>query len=250
MMELVVLGAGTALPVPGKSPAGHLLWVDGTPMLFDIGPGTIARLSTAGVSYQDLEYLLLTHHHSDHTLDLVTLLQANDSTPGWTRERALHLIGCPGTRDFYDGLMRLYSGIAPQTYPFKLDEIGTETRAFPFGTLQAAFTGHTNNSVAYRLQAAGKTFVYSGDATDTPDLIALARDADLFLCECSFPSGWASAEHLNAEQVGRLAQAAGVKQLVLTHQYPPALGVDLAAQVRAHYVGTVTVASDGMRFVV
>lgn len=248
-MELVILGAGTALPVPGKSAAGHLLRVGETPLLFDIGPGTIARLSAAGVSYRDLEYVFLSHHHSDHTLDLVTFLQANDSTPGWTRQRPLHIIGCPGTRQFYQKLMEVYPGIAPQTYQLDLREIETQRTILPFGALQAAFTRHTENSMAYRLEAEDKTFVYSGDAVETAELVALARGADLFVCECSFPKGWASAEHLNAAQVGRIARAAGVKQVVLTHQYPPALAVDLAAQVRDEYDGPVTVASDGMRLV-
>lgn len=248
-MELVILGAGTALPLPDKSTAGHLLRVGETPLLFDIGPGTIARLAAAGVSYRDLEYVFLTHHHSDHTLDLVTFLQANDSTPGWTRRRPLHLIGCPGTQQFYQQLMEVYPGIAPQTYQLDLRQVETQSMILPFGTIQAAFTRHTENSVAYRLEAENKAFVYSGDAIETPELVALARGADLFVCECSFPNGWTSAEHLNATQVGRIACAAGARQVVLTHQYPPALAVDLAAQVRQEYDGPVIVASDGMRLV-
>src|SRR5512143_1075017 len=101
-MRLTILGAGTAIPLPGFSPAGHLVLIGDQPLLFDIGPGTLARLAAAGIDYRDLDHLFLTHHHSDHTLDLVTLLQDYDSTPGWVRRKPFHLIGCRGTQAFYE----------------------------------------------------------------------------------------------------------------------------------------------------
>ncbi len=62
-----------------------------TSVLMDAGPGTLARLAAAGVSYRDLEYVLVSHLHADHTLDLVTLLQATNAIPEWTRTRPLNL---------------------------------------------------------------------------------------------------------------------------------------------------------------
>ncbi|MCI0475547.1 MAG: MBL fold metallo-hydrolase, partial [Anaerolineales bacterium] len=104
MLHLTILGAGTGVPMPRRSPAGVLVQIGATPLLFDLGPGTLPRLDAAGVSYRDLEYVFLTHLHPDHTLDLAMLLQALNSTPGYTRERALHLIGCPGTQSLYENL--------------------------------------------------------------------------------------------------------------------------------------------------
>ena len=104
-MHLTILGAGTGVPIPQHSPAGVLIQIGATPLLFDLGPGTLSRLNAAGVSYRDLEYVFLTHLHPDHTLDLVMLLQALNWTPGFVRERTLHLIGCPGTQSLYEGLL-------------------------------------------------------------------------------------------------------------------------------------------------
>ncbi len=249
-MELTILGAGTAIPSPRRNAAGALVRVGATPLLFDIGPGTVARLAVAGVSYRDLEYVFLTHHHSDHTLDLATFLQVNDSTPGWTRTRPVHLVGCRGTKEFCARLLDVYPGIAPQSYALDIREVGAERVEFGAWTIEAAPTGHTGSSIAYRVEAGGKAIIYTGDATESGELARLARGADVFVCECAFPRGYPTPDHMTADAVGRIARTAGVKRVLLVHLYPPALAVDIAAQVRAEYAGEVIVAVDGTRVVV
>ncbi|MDA4629685.1 hypothetical protein NZA98_00900, partial [Escherichia coli] len=59
---------------------------------------------------------------------------------------------------------------------------------FPGFVIETALTGHTDNSLAFRLEANGRVFVYSGDAIESAALAGLARKADLFACECSFPT--------------------------------------------------------------
>jgi ribonuclease BN (tRNA processing enzyme) len=246
MIRLVILGAGTAIPVPGYSPAGYLVQIENLPLLVDIGPGTLSRLAEAGVDYRLLDTVLITHHHSDHTLDLVTLLQAYDSTPGWTRTDPLHLIGGIGTAKFYDQLMAAYPGIAPSSYNLELREITEESLDFPSWKLSTALTGHTSYSLGYRLETGGKSIVFSGDAVLTPGLVNLARQADVFICECSFPGRAAPSEHLAAEQVGWIAREAGVKRLLLVHLYPPARDADVVSQVRREFAGLVEIAYDGL----
>ena len=246
-MDLTILGAGTAIPTPQSSPAGVLVRVGATPLLFDLGPGTMARLASAGVSYREIEYIFLTHLHSDHTLDLVTFLQINDSTPGWMRTRPIHLTGCRGTQHFYDQLMQVYPGIAPQSYTIDIREVGTERIAFDGWTIETAKTGHTGSSIAYRIEAEDHVVVYTGDARENPELTHIARDADVFVCECAFPSGYPTNDHMTADAVGRVAQSARVRKVVLNHLYPPALDVDIVAQVREIYDGKIVVAVDGMQ---
>jgi ribonuclease BN (tRNA processing enzyme) len=246
-MQITILGAGTAIPTPQRSAAGILVRIGGTPLLFDMGPGTLARLAAAGVSYRDLEYIFLTHLHSDHTLDLATFLQANDSTPGWTRTRPVHLIGSRGTRRFYAQLMQTYPGIAPQSYALDIHELGAARVPFGAWTIETAHTGHTESSIGYRIEAEDKTIIYTGDAKDNPELVRLARDADLFVCECAFPRGYPTIDHMTADAVGRIAHAANAKRVVLNHLYPPALKVDIVAQVRAAFSGEIIVAVDGMQ---
>lgn len=249
-MELVILGAGTAIPTPHRSAAGVLVRVGEIPLLFDMGPGTLARLALAGVSYRDLEYLFLTHHHPDHTLDLATFLQVNASTPGWTRTRPAYLLGARGTPEFYERMLDTYPDLAPQSYTLGIREVAATRLAFDAWTLETALTGHTPTSIGYRVEAEGQVVVYSGDATERVELAQLARGADIFVCECAFPRDYPTEDHMTADAVGRVARAAKVKRVVLIHLYPPALAVDIAAQVRAEYAGEIVVAVDGLQIVV
>ena len=249
-MELTILGAGTAVPTPQRSAAGVLVRVGETPLLFDMGPGTLARLAAAGISYRDLEYVFLTHLHSDHTLDLVTFLQVNDSTPCWTRTNSLHLTGCRGTQKLYEQLMSAYPGFPPKAYTLQIRELGAERVDFGAWTIETALTQHTGSSIAYRVEAEGKVVVYTGDTLESDDLKRLARGADVLVCECAFPRGWSTADHMTADAVGRVARAADAKRVVLTHLYPPAQVVDIAAEVRQEYAGEIVVAVDGTRVTV
>ncbi|OGO34913.1 MAG: hypothetical protein A2Z16_06730 [Chloroflexi bacterium RBG_16_54_18] len=246
MIRLVVLGAGTAIPMTGYSPAGHLVQSDAGFLLVDIGPGTLSRLAAAGVDYRELEQILITHHHSDHTLDLVTLIQAYDSTSGWVREEVLHLTGGRGTGELFDQLMLTYPGIGPTSYRVEIHEMMQETLEFSGWEVRSALTGHTPDSLGYRLEVEGKVVVFSGDATLTKDLVTLADQADIFVCECSFPGSSGAGDHLAAEQVGWIAAKARVKKLVLVHMYPHTLKSDLQAQIGKEYSGQVVVAMDGL----
>ena len=246
-MDVTILGAGTAVPTARRSTAGVLVRVGETPLLFDLGPGTLARLAEAGVSYRDLEYVFLTHLHSDHTLDLVTFLQVNESTPGWTRARPVHLTGCRGTQRFYEQLMSAYSGCAPRSYALDIRELGAERVEFGAWSIETALTRHTGASLAYRIVAEGRAVVYTGDTVESDELKRLARGADVLICECAFPRGWSTPDHMTADAVGRVACAANARRVVLTHLYPPAQAVDIAAQVRQEYDGEIIVAVDGTR---
>jgi ribonuclease BN (tRNA processing enzyme) len=247
-MEIILLGTGTAVPVKQHSPAALVVIADGVQLLFDIGPGTLSRLEQAGLVYTRLNHLLLTHFHPDHTLDLATLLLVFNYAPGAVRSMPFEITAPFGVEDFLQRMLQLYPELTPSEYELRLNHVRRD--AFSIGNISilSAPTGHTPESVAYRVEQAGRSMVYSGDAAPQGELAQLAQSADLLICECSFPSGWQTQEHLNADNVGRIAQQAGVKSLLITHCYPPALAVDLIGQIRAHYAGELQLAMDGLHF--
>lgn len=244
-LELTVLGAGTAIPYPNFSPAGYLITIDQIPLLLDAGPGTIARLADQGVSYQELDYVLISHLHTDHALDLLTLLQANNATPGWLRSKDLTVIGCKGIKEFLEKQFQLFEYTEPESYVLHIIEMGDESLGFESFTLSSLFSGHNSNSLAYRISDGKKSLVYSGDAYNLDNLARLADRADLLLSECSFPDGWETTDHLTPSRIGILAQNARVKRIVLSHRYLPAIQADVVSQVKAHYQGEVIAAVDG-----
>ncbi|MEJ2264044.1 MAG: ribonuclease Z [Anaerolineales bacterium] len=244
-MKITVLGAGTCIPHENFSTAGYLVMLDGFPLLLDAGPGTIARMAAHGVSYQELDVVLITHLHPDHVLDLLTLLQANNATPGWSRQKSLTIIGCQGIQTFLEAQFRLFDGLEPETYSLKIYEMGAELINFESWNVTSVFSMHTPASLAYRISHQGKALVYSGDAASPDNLTHLAREASLLLCECSLPRGWETADHLSPQQIGILAQKARVERVVLTHRYPQSIEADVVSDVKAYFDGEVMAAIDG-----
>jgi ribonuclease Z len=248
-MEIILLGTGTAVPLAGHTPAAILLKSSGLTALLDMGPGAVHRLAAQGFDPSRLEQIFLTHLHSDHTLDLVTFIQMNDSTPSFERTAPLYLTGCRGTRRLYENLMQVYPGISPQSYALHIREMVEERFDLNGVSVSSCLSGHTPDSLCYRFDTPQGSLVYTGDCVLSPALEHLCANVDLLICECSFPAGWQTSDHMNAEAVGKLASRAQVRQLVATHLYPPAATVDLAAQIREFYAGRVSIAQDGARFV-
>lgn len=245
VFNLTVIGAGTVLPCALRSPSCHLLQVGNRNFVFDLGPGSLPRLAAAGMDYREIETVFISHLHPDHVMDIVTLLQATNATPGWNRTRNLTMIGCRGLKEFVRQLLMIFRDAVPETYVLDIIELDVGRHEIAGLVVEAALTGHTSNSLAFRIEAQGKVFVYSGDATDVPELIALARDADLFLCECSFPEGYQTDDHLTSATAARLADNAGVKHLVLTHTYPTTDHAMTLQEAGKAFDGQITVAIDG-----
>jgi len=107
---------------------------------------------------------------------------------------------------------------------------------------------HSLPGVALRITAGGRTLAYSGDTGPCPEVLDAARQADLFLCEATLRDGDGPGirlGHLTGGEAGRLAAAAGVHRLVLTHFFPTLDPQERAAEARAHFGGRVEVAREG-----
>ena len=79
------------------------------------------------------------------------------------------------------------------------------------------------------------------------NLVEIALNADLMICESAFPDDCKVSGHLTPSLAGNIAQAAGVKRLVLTHFYPACENVDIENQCRSTYNGSIILATDLMR---
>ncbi len=203
-------------------------------------------MEAQGANYQDLEFVLNSHLHADHVLDLLMLLQAYNATPNWTRSEKLTVIGCQGIKNFLEEQIRLLDGLKPETYQLQICEMGAETMHFEGWILESALSLHTPSSLAFRISTKDKSLFYSGDASSVDNLIDLAKGVDLMLCECSFPQGWETPDHLSPYQIGMLAEKANAKRVVLTHRYPQAIQDDVISQVKTSYSGEVIGAIDGL----
>lgn len=244
-MKLIVIGAGTVLPAVSRSPSCHLLHVGSRAFVFDLGPGSLPRLAAVGMDYREIDTLFISHLHPDHVLDIVTLLQATNATPGWSRSSTLTIYGCRGLKEFISRLLNVFRDAVPETYRLDIVELEVGRHEIAGGLVEVALTGHTSNSLAFRIEAGDMSFVYSGDAADVQELASLARKADIFLCECSFAKGYLTEDHLTSASAARLARAAKVRHLVLTHTYPATEHTEILSEAARIFSGKITVAVDG-----
>jgi ribonuclease BN (tRNA processing enzyme) len=114
--------------------------------------------------------------------------------------------------------------------------------------IKSAPTNHTEGSLAYRVEAEGRSLVYSGDTDESDSLVDLARGADLLVLEAANP--FKVPGHLTPAEAGRLAAKAGVGRVLLTHFYPPCDAVDVVALAAQEFSGEVLRAEDGLRLTV
>lgn len=130
-----------------------------------------------------------------------------------------------------------------------------------------------DKSYSYRFDAPDRSVVFCGDSGPSEALTRLAHKADVLVCEVNDLDASMQAltattrmppqvlagvrahmakKHMTAEELGRLAQKAGVKSVVLTHISPGLDGETDASRytdgVRQHYQGPVIAGRDLMEF--
>ncbi len=246
-MKVTILGSGTGVPRLERGAPGYFLQFGNNTALLDSGPGTLQRLLAVGGDYRFLDALFYTHTHPDHITDFIPLLFALKYTPGFQRKTPLRVFGSPVLRDYFRRAVHLH-GDWLKELPFDL--IWTiDKKEFTFGSMQVqtAEMNHSVPTVGYRLTAdSGLSLVFSGDTDVTPSLISLARNADWALFECSFPDDQKIEGHLTPTEAAKIASAAGVKNLILTHLYAPCDAADPISVCRSHFSGSVQLARDGM----
>jgi ribonuclease BN (tRNA processing enzyme) len=246
-MEITILGSGTGMPSLKRNASGISIKIEKDNLLFDTGPGTIKRLLEIAITYHDINYIFYTHFHTDHTLDLATLLFAA-RYPLSLRTKKLTIFGSPGLEKFYNGLLNLYGDvIRPETYQVILREIKKQTLEFDAFRIDVMPMQHTPESIGYRVESRGKSIVYSGDTDRCQNLVQLGQNADILILECSFPNEIKVPGHLVPQEAGKIAQECNCKQLILLHLYPVCQEDEIMKQAEKNFSGKIIVAYDLMK---
>jgi len=250
-MEITILGSGTSVPLADRASPSVAIFIDGRFILLDIGPGTVRQLAIAGLKYQDIDYIVISHFHPDHTADLIHFFFATRYPPVLEERKPFTIVAPKGFDQFLELLKKPYGRWLD--LPERLmstEELKTgaeDSREFGGFKLSSAPVNHTPQSLGYRIEDnSGKSIAYSGDTGYCEGIVELARDADLLILESSFPNDEAIAGHLTPSEAGDIATRAGVKKLLLTHFYPEILTTDIEAQCRKTYQGDLVLATDFM----
>ena len=216
-VRLTVLGACGAWPGAGQACSGYLVEHGGFRLLLDVGYATVPQMLQQA-SADSIDAVFVSHGHPDHCADLNPLLRArvlrDDPAP------PLPVYALRGALDAVLALDR--PGMLDRAYLLHEFTAGDELSIGPFRA-ETRLLPHSVPNAGVRLAADGRVLAYTGDTGPSPDVVALARHADLLLAEATYvdrvPED--SRRHLSsALQAGLQAAEAGVRHLVLTHLQP------------------------------
>jgi len=274
--RLILLGTGGG-PRPRKESmaSAQVLVIDDALYVVDCGDGVARQLVMAGLALPKLRHVFITHHHSDHNADYGNLLLLAWASGLRTR---VDTWGPPPletmTRLFFEmnaydiGIRIADEGrvpLAPLVHAHEFSEGGIVLRDEHVKvTCTLVDHGMVKPAFAYRFDTADRSIVISGDTNRSENLVRLAQGADVLVHETLYvpavdrlvarvPNASTLKKHIieahtAVEDCARVATAAGVKTLVLSHLVP-ADDPTVTAQTwldaaRPHFKGRIIVAHD------
>jgi ribonuclease BN (tRNA processing enzyme) len=277
--RVILLGTkgGPRVGEAGRSNPSTLILVEDVPYVVDCGSGVSRQLISAGISLNRLRYIFITHHHSDHNLEYGPLLYN-----AWITGLPLQVdaYGPAGlrkmTQDFFNyQKFDIDTRIVDEGRPDPRKVVVAHDFNKPGLVMQndkvkvtSCLVRHPpiKQAYAYRFDAQDRSVVVSGDTAFSPELADFAKGAHVLVHEVMYlpgvealisrlPNAKRLREHLMAahtlpEDVGRIAERAGVGILVLSHFVP---GDDAsitdeqwAECARKHFKGRIVVGKDLM----
>jgi ribonuclease BN (tRNA processing enzyme) len=220
-VKLTVVGCAGSFGGPVGATSCYLLEADGFKVVLDLGSGALGELAKHTDIYDGVDAVILSHLHPDHCIDMCGYYVARNYRPEGAPPR-LPVWGPAGT----PSRMAAAYGLPEDpgmTGPFDFRVLNAGA-TFDVGPLRVTVdrTVHPIEAYGMRIEHEGKVFTYSGDSGLCENLVKLARNADLFLCEASFQEGRDDAPevHLTGKQAAEHAERADTHRLLITH-IPP-----------------------------
>jgi ribonuclease BN (tRNA processing enzyme) len=269
-VALQVLGSGGPIADDGRASSGYLVWVDGrSRVLIDAGGGTFLRFGEAGARFVDLDFVGLSHFHTDHSADFPALLKSGNFSG---REAPLPVAGpgpggpFPGLAAWLDSMLAAGTGAYGYLSGY-LDGSGRLVKLLPHEvardvdkavrvldgdvTIDALPVPHgIVPALGFRVSVGDASIVFASDQNGSSDAFTdFARGASVLVMHLPIPegaTGTALQLHARPSRVGRIAAEAGAGKLVLSHFMGRSLR-DLDGNVgvvRSAYGGSVVVAND------
>ena len=266
-----VLGSGGPELQDKRASSAYLVWQDGRALvLLDAGGGSALRFGESGAQMSQLDVILFSHFHVDHSGDFAALIKSS-----WfeDRNRPLPIYGPAGNAfmpstsefvaDFFGDQHGAYRYLSELLVPgehgsYLMRPHNIEGSAKPVEIFRNADVAvyavrviHGGvPALAWRIELAGKRIVFSGDTNGEGEgLMQLAANADLFVAHNAVPEGVTGVErnlHMPPSVIGQIAAEAHVKQLILSHRMLRTLGKEkqTQAEIAKRFSGPLEFAND------
>lgn len=210
-MKITFLGKYGGYPGKDSPTSSFLLESAGFHLLVDCGSGVLSKVQSY-VDLKDLDACILSHYHHDHIADVGCLQYAMlvENKLG-KRIEPFPIYGHKRDSKFDDLTHDVYT-------EGREISVGKSISIGPFN-LSFCETIHPVYCLAMKIQADGKSILYTADTEWKDDLISFAKNADVLISEASiYKEQFGVVKgHLTGEEAGILANQAEVKQLFLTH---------------------------------
>ncbi|MDJ0916465.1 MAG: MBL fold metallo-hydrolase [Woeseiaceae bacterium] len=273
-VALQVLGSGGPIADDGRASSGYIVWVDGkSRVMIDAGAGTFLRFGEARARFEDIDFIGLSHFHTDHSADFPALLKSGFFSG---RERELTVAGpsgdgpFPGLVAYLDALLEPGRGAYAylsgyrdgsaglvQLVPKEVADTGEPDFTSVYRDsatqlhVQALHVPHgIVPALGFRVTVGDVVVAFSSDQNGSdPRFVELARDADLLVMHLVIPegaTGIATRLHARPSAIGQIAAESHADRLVLSHLMARSLRSleNNVAVVRESYDGPVLVAED------
>lgn len=272
-LAVQVLGSGGPIADDGRASSGYVVWVDGqSRVLIDAGGGTFLRFGEAGADFKQLDFVGLSHLHTDHSADFPALLKSGYFSG---RKRPLTIAG-PGAGGPFPGLhawltSMLDSGTGAFGYlSGYLDGSGGLAKLEPVEISRdtseplTVFGGESSDvtvaalpvphgivpALGFRVRVRDVTIVFASDQNGSdPAFADFAGGATALVMHMPIPqgaTGGALQLHAPPGRIGEIAADASVATLILSHFMARSLRA-LEANVSVvadNYDGRIVVAED------
>lgn len=268
-VELQILGSGGP-EIDGRASTSYILWIDNKArLLVDMGSGSMLRFEETKAELIDLNAIVLTHLHIDHSVDLPAFIKAgffssrvepldiiapkgNDFFPG-TKEYLNTLFGAKGAYRYMQDVLTPQSD-SFQILPIEIDSTKILTKEYKHFSLKLINVHHgIVPALALSIEVDNKKILISGDTNNRDlHLNKIATDANLFIAHHAIPehsSRFSKELHMSPSNIATIATDANVQKVVLTHRMKRTLGEEKNSLkiIKSIYKGEVVFAEDGMK---
>lgn len=271
-VRLEVLGSGELSLETTRSTESYLIWHnDRARVLVNPAPGSYLRYKYSGADFVDLLAIVVTQTGIEHTGDLVELLAASLRSE---RTEPLPIYGPDGDENHpsievlverllrssgaYPQLASLLTYKSPTGYRLRTRNVAVPGRKpwseFAMNQVHLAAIQVQSGSVpslAWKVRVEDTTMVFAGELSNQRGRIRdFAKGANALVVTHRLPHGArgeALETHVTPNEIGRMAEAAGVENLLLGGRGWRTFGRETATQesIASHFEGPQIYANEG-----
>lgn len=229
MTEVLFIGVGSAIPIPGQTNSAFVLRTDECRVLVDCGPAILQQLAAVGMSPADITHIYITHRHGDHCLGYAMLMLWYVMYASETVRMPV-IIASDITFKSLDVLMKSVFGgeLAGKTDAAQrivLPQTDSAVQVTPTLHLRALPMRHHEFApvLGARFEVNSKVIVFTGDTMPNENIITLARDADLLVHDSTYCAtlnpeyAGGAFGHSTAQDAAKYAAQANALHLALVH---------------------------------